>query len=100
MIYHVTTAAEWNNAQSKGFYEVASLHSEGFIHMSKKEQVAGVLERYYKNVPELISLNILVFAKSVCFNENLVLLSSGSFFFIFSFKIVLFIFLSLNSIYF
>ncbi|MEI8052869.1 MAG: DUF952 domain-containing protein [Bacteroidota bacterium] len=58
MIYHVTTASEWNNAQSNGFYEVASLHSEGFIHMSKKEQVAGVLERYYKNVPELILLHV------------------------------------------
>ncbi len=58
MIYHVTTPALWDEALEKGYYEVASLHSEGFIHCSAKEQVKGVLERYYQNQPNLLLLHI------------------------------------------
>ena len=49
MIYHVVTEATWQHALQQGFYEAESLAAEGFIHTSKAEQVAGVLERYYKD---------------------------------------------------
>jgi uncharacterized protein (DUF952 family) len=42
----------------QGFYEAASLHIEGFIHCSKAEQIAGVLERYYKGKTDLVKLVI------------------------------------------
>jgi uncharacterized protein (DUF952 family) len=58
LIYHVTTADEWKDAQSKGSYEADSLHSEGFIHCSTAMQVQGVLERYYSNVKNLVLLSI------------------------------------------
>ena len=58
VIYHVTTAAEWNRALKKGFYEAPSLHSEGFIHCSQDHQVAGVLERYFAGKDELVKLVI------------------------------------------
>ena len=58
MIYHVSTAEEWQTAVQQGFYEVASLSTEGFIHCSKMEQVAGVLERYYKGQIALLLLHI------------------------------------------
>lgn len=58
MIYHITTKNEWQKAVEQGFYEAASLHTEGFIHTSKEDQVAGVLERYYKNQTGLIKLHI------------------------------------------
>ena len=58
IIYHVTTAAEWNSAQEKGFYEAASLKTEGFIHCSEEHQVAGVLERYFNNKTGLVKLAI------------------------------------------
>lgn len=58
MIYHVTTAAEWQKAKKDGFYEAPSLLTEGFIHCSKKEQVAGVLERYYTGISNLLLLHI------------------------------------------
>jgi len=58
MIYHVSTAKEWQTAQQQGFYEVGSLATEGFIHCSKIEQVAGVLERYYKDQTGLLLLHI------------------------------------------
>ena len=58
MIYHVVTDANWQKAQQQGFYEADSLASEGFIHTSKAEQVAGVLERYYKGQSNLLLLHI------------------------------------------
>lgn len=58
IIYHVTTLAEWQNALEQGFYEASSLPIEGFIHCSKEEQVAGVLERYFAGVDELVKLVI------------------------------------------
>ena len=58
MIYHVSTNEEWQTALQQGFYEVPSLAEEGFIHCSKMEQVAGVLERYYKDQLGLLLLHI------------------------------------------
>lgn len=58
MIYHVVTAESWKAAVAKGFYEAPSLAVEGFIHTSLKEQVAGVLDRYYKGVDDLQLLHI------------------------------------------
>lgn len=58
MIYHVVTEANWQKALQQGFYEAESLAKEGFIHTSKAEQVAGVLERYYKNQSNLLLLHI------------------------------------------
>ncbi len=58
MIYHITTKPLWEEALKKGSYEPGSLFAEGFIHTSTLEQAPGVLERYYKNQPDLILLHI------------------------------------------
>jgi uncharacterized protein (DUF952 family) len=58
MIYHVVTGTNWEKAQEQGFYTAPSLITEGFIHASNKEQVAGVLQRYYKDLPDLFLLHI------------------------------------------
>lgn len=58
VIYHVTTAADWNAAKAKGYYEHPSLKDEGFIHCSQDHQVAGVLERYFAGQTDLIKLVI------------------------------------------
>jgi uncharacterized protein (DUF952 family) len=58
MIYHVVTEINWQYALENGFYEADSLAKEGFIHTSKPEQVAGVLERYYKGQSNLLLLHI------------------------------------------
>jgi uncharacterized protein (DUF952 family) len=57
-IYHVTTKKNWEEAQSAGFYFTASIEKEGFIHCSKKDQVSGVLERYYRGQKDLLLLTI------------------------------------------
>lgn len=58
MIYHVTTKAAWEEAREEGQYKHISLEKEGFIHNCSKAQLAGVLDRYYKNVPDLLLLHI------------------------------------------
>lgn len=58
MIYHVTTSEEWEQAQSTGAYEAASLSVEGFIHCSTEKQVDGVLQRYFAGKKDLVKLFI------------------------------------------
>lgn len=58
VIYHVTTAANWNVAKTRGFYEHPSLKDEGFIHCSQDHQVSGVLERYFSGQKDLVKLVI------------------------------------------
>ena len=58
MIYHVVKQPDWEKAIEKGFYEAPSLATEGFIHASKREQVEGVIERYYAKDTDLLVLHI------------------------------------------
>ena len=58
VIYHVTTAEEWKEANEKGFYVHPSLHAEGFIHCSQDHQVSAVLDRYFKGKTGLVKLVI------------------------------------------
>lgn len=58
MIYHVVQKSKWETALVQGFYEADSFASEGFIHLSTKEQVAGVLQRYYQGQNNLLLLHV------------------------------------------
>ena len=49
-IFHVALIRDLDKARSSGFYESASLESEGFIHCATKDQLPGVLERYFQDV--------------------------------------------------
>ena len=76
-IYHITTAASWEKAQTTGAYITDSLSTEGFIHCSTQDQVAGVLDRYYKGQTNLVKLTIekskvtspLIFELATSINE-------------------------------
>lgn len=57
-IYHITTSIWWNKFSSSDVYESETLKEEGFIHCSTREQVSGVLERYYANQKGLRLLHI------------------------------------------
>jgi uncharacterized protein (DUF952 family) len=57
-IYHITTRKEWEEALQKGYYEAASLATEGFIHCSTEDQVEGVLARYFNGKQDLVKLTI------------------------------------------
>lgn len=58
-IYHITTAAQWEQAKILGKYEADTLATEGFIHCSTEDQVSGVLERYYQGQTGLVKLTIV-----------------------------------------
>ena len=76
-IYHITTAAAWEKAQTAGAYTSDSLATEGFIHCSTQDQVAGVLDRYYMGQNNLVKLTIekskvtspLIFELATSINE-------------------------------
>jgi uncharacterized protein (DUF952 family) len=76
-IYHIKTAAAWENAQTIGAYITDSLSTEGFIHCSTQDQVAGVLDRYYNGQTNLVKLTIekskvtspLIFELATSINE-------------------------------
>ncbi|QKZ11533.1 DUF952 domain-containing protein [Spirosoma sp. KUDC1026] len=57
-IYHVVPVNDWAASENQPVYTAASFLVEGFIHLSEKEQVAGVLERYYKGRQDLLLLQI------------------------------------------
>lgn len=56
-IYHVTDQPTLDQVSSD-LYCCASVQAEGFIHCCTKDQLAGVLERYYKGVSGLKLLTI------------------------------------------
>jgi uncharacterized protein (DUF952 family) len=58
MIYHITTTDIWTPQLELDSYAAPSLTTEGFIHLSTESQVAGVLERYYAGVTDIIKLHI------------------------------------------
>ncbi len=58
MIYHITSQAEWETAQSTGYYTAPSLELEGFIHNSSREQILKVANAFYRGQESLVILCI------------------------------------------
>lgn len=58
MIYHITSLAEWEQAQSAGFYTAPSLELEGFIHNSSRDQILKVANAFYRGQDSLVILCI------------------------------------------
>ena len=55
-IVHICTRKDWQEAQAAGQYQPPSLKNEGFIHCSRPNQAITVVNRFYRQVPELILL--------------------------------------------
>jgi uncharacterized protein (DUF952 family) len=59
-IFHIATAADWRRTLETGTYTTStvgrSLEEEGFIHASRRDQVAGVFDRYYRDAGEHLVL--------------------------------------------
>ena len=56
-IYHIVPASSWNELALEP-YQHASLDTEGFIHCSYSNQVAGVANLFYGDEAELVVLCI------------------------------------------
>ena len=57
-LYHLVPGAELAERCRRGVYRAPSLDDDGFIHLSTKEQVAGVADRLYGDVDDLLVLTI------------------------------------------
>lgn len=58
MIYHIVTPSHWKKFDGKDYYFSETFEQEKFIHCSTIEQLAGVLQRYYKNEGTVLRLEI------------------------------------------
>jgi uncharacterized protein (DUF952 family) len=58
MILHITSRAEWDEAQARGQYIAPSLQTEGFIHCSTEKQVLHVANAFYRAKTGLVLLVI------------------------------------------
>ncbi|MDZ5662507.1 DUF952 domain-containing protein [Nocardioides sp. S-58] len=59
-IFHIATEADWRRTLATGTYTTStvgrSLEEEGFIHASRRDQVQGVFDRYYRGLGERLVL--------------------------------------------
>ena len=58
MIFHITSQAEWSQAQARGEYTAPSLVTEGFIHFSTDKQVLSVANAFYRGRKDLVVLKV------------------------------------------
>ena len=58
LIFHITSAADWQQAQVDGAYAADSLGREGFIHCSDRHQVIEVANRLFRGRRDLLLLTI------------------------------------------
>jgi len=57
-IFHITEKEAWSEAVAAGSYTHDSLDSEGFIHLSKRDQVVATTSRYYAAMDGLVLLEV------------------------------------------
>jgi uncharacterized protein (DUF952 family) len=57
-ILHITTWADWEQAQPEGLYHGDTLATEGFIHCSTPDQVIEVADRVFQGRDGLVLLCI------------------------------------------
>jgi uncharacterized protein (DUF952 family) len=62
MIFHIAQRDRWARSVADGAYTASTigmeLEQQGFIHLCTADQVAGVAERFYRGVSDLILLHV------------------------------------------
>ncbi len=56
-VHHLVRAIDWSDGTGTK-YSPPSLSEEGFIHFSTSEQVPQTVERYYRNVDDLLVVTV------------------------------------------
>lgn len=57
-IFHLATPEQWVEAQTRGTLAPRTLATEGFVHCSTDEQLAGTIERHFDDIDELVLLRL------------------------------------------
>lgn len=59
-IFHIATESDWRRTLETGTYTTSTagrtLAQEGFIHASRRDQVQGVFDRYYRSLGQRLVL--------------------------------------------
>ena len=58
MIYHLTTLPEWQKALKDGVYLPPGFDKDGFLHCSDHYQIRSTANRFFRDTPQLIVLEI------------------------------------------
>ncbi len=58
LILHISTQADWEAAQTSGFYTGNTLSTEGFIHAATPDQLMHVLTKHFPNIVNHIILEL------------------------------------------
>jgi len=58
-IFHLLTSEQWRAAQAAGSYAPESLRTEGFVHFSLIDQVAGTANTRFRDSVDLIVIEVL-----------------------------------------
>lgn len=58
-VYKICTESDWSQAKAKGALEPSADDArDGFIHLSAEDQVAGTLEKHFKDRTGLVILTV------------------------------------------
>jgi len=57
-IFHVASEREWKDCLTNSYYKPHLYEQEGFIHCCTKDQLEGVLQRYYLGRTDLLLLHL------------------------------------------
>jgi uncharacterized protein (DUF952 family) len=61
-LYHIALPADWERGLEDGVYAMSTrgvtLADEGFVHCSRRDQVAATANRFYGDLDELVLLTI------------------------------------------
>lgn len=58
VIYHIADPNQWEQAQVSRYYTHPSMHSEGYIHCSRKEQLEDTANHYFADTDQILILFI------------------------------------------
>ncbi len=58
ILYHITSKVAAGKIGDKGYYYSETFSQEGFIHCSYRDQLLGVVTRYYAGIKDLVVLEI------------------------------------------
>jgi uncharacterized protein (DUF952 family) len=58
VLYHIAEPGPWGKAQRIGLYRPPSLDDEGYIHLSKEEQVVDTANRHFAGRTDLVLVQL------------------------------------------
>jgi uncharacterized protein (DUF952 family) len=58
LLFHLVTKSDWNDAQKSNSYAPESLDDEGFIHLSRGNQVERSANTFFEGTDDLLMLVI------------------------------------------